>query len=140
MKDPLYHYTIIPDGKEPIQDDEQRQPFFPDELRKQLMAANNGDDYLGGDADPVVLAHYFLAGGSWDWYAIDGVPAPMAQRPDDFAFYGWVIDRSYPQDAEIGFFLLSELLDLHSWPYGLPVERELIWKPTPLSEVKKGRR
>ena len=74
--------------------------------------------------DPIVYVKYFLPGTNWTWYVLefDGKDT----------FFGYV-DGIYP---ELGYFSLSELEKLRG-PLGLKVERDLYWKPRPLSKVKK---
>jgi len=74
--------------------------------------------------DPIVYAKYFMPGSHWTWYVLefDGKDT----------FFGYV-DGDY---QELGYFSLSELEGIRG-PLGLKVERDLYWKPKPLSEVKK---
>ena len=74
--------------------------------------------------DPIVHAKYFTPDSSWTWYAMefDGKDT----------FFGYV-DGIYP---ELGYFSLSELESVKG-PLGLKVERDLYWKPRPLSEVRQ---
>ncbi len=50
----------------------------------------------------------------------------------DDTFFGAVNGHMF----EIGYFSLSELQELRG-PFGLPVERDLYFKPTPLSQIRK---
>ena len=50
----------------------------------------------------------------------------------DFVFFGLVSGL----DVELGYFSLSELKSVRG-KFGLPVERDLYFQPTRLSEVKK---
>jgi hypothetical protein len=61
---------------------------------------------------------------SWTWYVLefDGKDT----------FFGYV-DGDY---QELDYFSLSELESIRG-PLGLKVERDVYWKPKPLSEVKK---
>jgi hypothetical protein len=74
--------------------------------------------------DPIVYAKYFMPDSHWTWYVLefDGKDT----------FFGYV-DGDY---QELGYFSLSELESIRG-PLGLKVERDLYWKPKPLSEVKK---
>ena len=70
----------------------------------------------------VVQAKFFTPDSSWSWYAVefDGVDA----------FFGLVVGL----EIEAGYFLLSELESVRG-PLGLPIERDLWFKPTPLSQL-----
>ena len=74
--------------------------------------------------DPIVYAKYFMPDSHWTWYVLefDGKET----------FFGYV-DGDY---QELGYFSLSELESIRG-PLGLKVERDVYWKPKPLSEVKK---
>ncbi len=76
------------------------------------------------DRDPLVICKFFLPMTKWTWYAIefDGKDR----------FFGYVVGDY----NELGYFSLSEL----SWaegPFGLKVERDLYFEPTPLSVIKR---
>ena len=75
--------------------------------------------------DPIVHCKFFI--GSWTWYATEG-----EEQDDDFIFFGLVQGH----EVEWGYFLLSDLESAHG-PLGLPIERDLYFKPTPISEVLK---
>jgi Protein of unknown function (DUF2958) len=53
----------------------------------------------------------------------------------DFLFFGYVIG----QEAELGYFSLSELEQIRG-RFGLPVERDLSFKPCRLSKITSGER
>jgi hypothetical protein len=76
------------------------------------------------EADPLVICKFFTPDSTWTWYVLefDGVDV----------FFGLVIGF----EQELGYFLLSELGQARG-PLGLPIERDLHFKPTRLSEVKK---
>ena len=50
----------------------------------------------------------------------------------EFLFFGLVAGL----EVELGYFSLTELQQVHG-ALGLPVERDLYFEPTPLSEVRK---
>ena len=74
--------------------------------------------------DPMIICKFFYPDFSWTWYAIefDGKDT----------FYGLVNG----DEEELGYFSLSELIS-NKGKLGLPVERDLYFKPCRLSEVKK---
>ena len=80
-------------------------------------------DGKGGEA--VVYAKYFTPDSSWTWYATEGT-----QEGDDVLFFG-LVDG---QERELGYFRLSELQSARG-PLGLPIERDLHWRPKTLKEI-----
>jgi len=74
---------------------------------------------------------------SWTWYVIEGSPVDEngycdTDKPKvDFLFFGLVNGI----EVELGYFSLSELESARGL-FGLPVERDLYFRPTRLSEVK----
>ena len=79
-------------------------------------------------ADPVCVLKYFLQG--WTWYIVEG----SKQEDGDWLLFGKVVSPIC-QDGELGYVLLSELEGVKG-SLGLPVERDLYWKNTPLSQCK----
>lgn len=97
------------------------------ELRAKLPAlyAQEGSD------DATVHLKYFTPDSNWTWFVTEG-----SADEDDFRFFGYVIGQA----EEWGYFLLSSLESARG-PNGLPIERDLHFKPAPFSEViKKYRR
>jgi Protein of unknown function (DUF2958) len=88
--------------------------------------------------DPMVVVKFFTPDGAWTWYAIEGSPVDDDGYYDtdkakvDFIFFGLVSGI----EVELGYFALSELQSIRG-KFGLPVERDLYFEPTRLSEVKK---
>lgn len=75
--------------------------------------------------DPIVYAKFFTPDSNWTWFATEG------QREDgDFRFFGHVCGF----EQELGYFMLSELESARG-PFGLHIERDMHFKPGPLSEV-----
>jgi len=89
-------------------------------------------------ADPMVMCKFFTPDAGWTWYAIEGSPVDENGYYDtdkekvDFVFFGLVAGV----EVELGYFSLSEVKSIRG-PFGLPVERDLYFEPTRLSEVKK---
>jgi hypothetical protein len=87
--------------------------------------------------DPMVVVKFFTADAGWTWYAIEGSPVDAngyydTDKPKvDFLFFGLVSGL----EVELGYFSLSELTSVRG-KFGLPVERDLYFEPTRLSEVK----
>jgi Protein of unknown function (DUF2958) len=88
-------------------------------LRKQLSPLYATEN----EPDPLVICRFFAPDSSWSWYAIE--------FDGEDIFFGFV-DGLYP---ELGYFSLSELLKVRG-PWGLPIERELNFKPCRLSELR----
>ena len=79
---------------------------------------------MEGEEDPFVICKFFHPRSSWTWYAIE--------FDGEDIFFGLVKGHF----TELGYFSLSELEEFRdSW--GLGVERDLHFKPTRLSEVRK---
>jgi hypothetical protein len=94
--------------------------LLTDELRKQLPPLGATEK----DEDPSAIVKFFLASGNWTWWAteFDGVDT----------FFGAVNGEVF----EIGYFSLSELQEIRG-PFGLSIERDLYFKPTPLSLIRR---
>ncbi len=75
--------------------------------------------------DPIVRVKFFDPCGSWTWYGIEW-------NPMERTFFGYVVGH----ENELGYFSLDELESLKG-PLGLGIERDLNFKPKPLSEIKK---
>lgn len=73
--------------------------------------------------DPIVITKYFHPYSSWEWY-------PLEYDPVDRLFFGLVKGL----ETELGYFSLDELES--TLVRGLPIERDLYFKPLKLSEVK----
>jgi len=65
---------------------------------------------------------YFTPDSSWTWYG--------CEYDGKDTFFGLVDGH----EKELGYFSLSELQSLRG-PLGLPVERDLWWKPKTLGEI-----
>jgi hypothetical protein len=104
------------------------------ELAKTLPALYSQEN----TADPMVVYKFFMPDGGWTWYAIEGSPVDASGFYDtdkekvDFVFFGLVDGL----EVELGYFSLAELQQIRG-KFGLPVERDLHFQPTRLSQVKK---
>jgi hypothetical protein len=97
----------------------RRHKLLTEELRKALPPLRGG----GGDRDPLALVKFFHAWSGWTWYAVE--------FDGEDIFFGLVNGDV----LELGFFSLSELE--RECPMGLPIERDLYFEPTPLSQLKR---
>jgi hypothetical protein len=89
-------------------------------LRKQLpkLGATDGVD------QKICIAKFFSPDSNWTWF-------PVEYDGSDL-FFGAIAGMEF----ELGYFRLSELEET-TGPLGLHIERELYFKPTPLSEIRK---
>jgi len=93
------------------------------ELRRNLPALYAQE----GNPDPVVHIKFFTPDSSWSWtwYVTE-----RSAEEDVFIFFGYMIGF----EREWGYFLLSELAESLG-PAGLPIERDLYFKPGPFSRA-----
>lgn len=82
-------------------------------------------EYLPHD-EKIVQVKFFTPDSSWTWYAIE--------FDGEDTFFGLVVSF----EVEMGYFSLRELQEARG-PYGLPIERDRWFKPTPLNEVPEYR-
>jgi hypothetical protein len=73
--------------------------------------------------DQVALVKLFSPWGNWTWY--------ITEKSDDICF-GLVVG----QETELGYFSLKELESING-PFGLKIERDKYFDPTPLSKLRK---
>jgi hypothetical protein len=73
--------------------------------------------------DAKAVVKYFTPDANWTWYASE-------YDPEAKQFFG-LVDGF---ERELGYFNLEELEQLRG-PFGLPVERDLHFRPTLLSEL-----
>jgi len=90
-------------------------------VEASLPALYSNEDKPAGAA--VAVVKFFTPDTDWTWYATE-------YNPEERTFFG-LVDGFV---KELGYFNLDELKTLRG-PFGLPVERDLYWKPTPLKEV-----
>jgi len=90
-------------------------------------------------ADPLVTVKFFDPTGSFTWYAYEGsfvnengVQCAEGEQSVDFLCFGLVDGL----EKETGYFSLNELQSVRV-RYGLGIERDLHWKPVPVSTLKK---
>lgn len=96
----------------------EREKLLPASVRQQLPLLGTTE----GHANPVAYAKFFTPDGSWTWYA--------CEFDGEDTFFGLVDGLS----RELGYFYFDELLSIRGG-LGLPVERDLYFEPTPLSEL-----
>lgn len=81
------------------------------------------------EADPVVHLKLFNPVGAGTWY--------ITEWDGEDTFFGWADLGMGPGMAELGYISKSELEEL-KLPFGMHIERDAWWSPTPLSKVKSG--
>jgi hypothetical protein len=102
--------------------------LLPGKIRERLPSLGGQDD-KGGKA--VAYAKCFCPSSSWTWYISEG--SPVRDRNNDvvdYVLFG-LVDGQF---KELGYFRLSELESVNG-PMGLPIERDLYWKPKTLQEI-----
>ena len=121
--------TTVEKAKKVIANDRIRgMKLLPKELREQFPTLYSQDG-KGGKA--LVYVKYFLPSGTWTWLATEGEPVLSESGVEiDFKFFGLV----FGHEREFGYFLLSELEEVRG-PLGLPIERDLYFKPKTLAEI-----
>ena len=77
----------------------------------------------GSDMEQMVVAKYFDPMGSWKWFLMN------MHKDED---YCWGIVKGF--EVEMGSFSMNELEDMHL-PFGLTIERDLMFEPMKASEV-----
>jgi hypothetical protein len=93
--------------------------LMPKGVREKLPALY-AQEKLGGKA--VVHVKYFTPDGSWTWWA--------TEFDGEDTFFGLVEGHV----RELGYFSLSELREARG-SMGLPIERDLHWRPQTLQEI-----
>ena len=102
--------------------------LLPKEIRETLpdLFAQDGK---GGKT--VAYVKFFTPSSSWTWYVVGGEPMlDESGKEMEFRFFGLVDGH----EKELGDFLLSELEEVRG-PMGLPIERDLHWRPKTLAEI-----
>lgn len=97
--------------------------LLPEELRKTLPALYSQE----GNPDPTVYIKFFTPDSNWTWFVTEGSP-----EEDEFVFFGFVEGFA----KEWGYFTLAEL-QAAKGPHGLPIERDLYFKPVPFSKLQR---
>lgn len=88
------------------------------ELEKKMPKVGSQE----GVKDPVVYVKFFHPFSSWYWFATE-------YDPEERLFFGLVCGY----ENELGYFSLDELEEIELM--GLGIERDLYFKPKPISQV-----
>ena len=94
--------------------------LIPKEIKNQIPKLYETED----QKDPTVFCKLFLDG--WTWYITE-------LSIDNDICFGYVVT---PYGRELGYFSLKEIHELKG-SLGIGVERDLSFKSTPLSIIKK---
>ncbi len=94
-------------------------PNFLEESIPTLYATEEQDD-------PICHIKLFTPDANWTWYVIE------FSKEDKDICYGYVQGLVH----ELGYFSLNELRAIKG-SLGLSVERDVLFKPIPLSQIKK---
>lgn len=84
--------------------------------------------YETENTDPIVYVKLFTPDANWSWFITE-------LSIDKDICFGLVIS-SFVKDGEMGYFSLNELKIVRG-KLGLPVERDLWFKPKKLSDIKR---
>ncbi len=95
--------------------------LIPEEIKNQIPKL-----YETENIDPIVYVKLFI--GGWTWYITE------ISIDKDICF-GLVISP-FVENGELGYFSLNELKSIRG-KLGLPIERDLWFKPTKLSDIKR---
>ena len=102
--------------------------LLPKEIREQLPPLY-AQDGKGGKA--IAYLKLFTPDSGWSWWITEGQPILDEQgREIDFECFALVQGH----EKELGYVYLSELETVRG-PMGLPIERDLWFKPKPLEEI-----
>ena len=120
--------TVVKADKRAVNNKIRGMKLLTAEIRKKLPPLYSQDG-KGGKA--VVYVKYFTPSSSWTWLVTEGEPVlDEFQNEVDYKFFGLV----FGHEREFGYFLLSELEEVRG-PMGLPIERDLWFKPKTLQEI-----
>jgi len=95
--------------------------LIPKEIRDKIPKLYDTED----QSDPLTYVKLFLDG--WTWYITE------VSIDDDICF-GYVVSPFC--SGELGYFSINEIQEIKG-SLGIGVERDLYFKPTSLSEIKK---
>jgi hypothetical protein len=120
--------TVVTAGRRAANDRVRGMKLLPQEIRK-ILPPLYAQDGKGGRA--IAYIKYFTPSSSWTWYITEGSPiSDESGKEVDFHFFGLVDGQA----KELGYVALSELESVRG-PMGLPIERDLWWKPKTLEEI-----
>ena len=92
-------------------------------LTKEIQEKATKQYDKGSDMEQMVVAKYF--GGSWTWYL-------MNLDPEDNDYAWGIVDG---HAVEMGSWQMSELQKVKLKPFGLGIERDILFEPIKASKV-----
>ena len=95
--------------------------LLPQRIKTQLPPLYAGEEK--GEAT-MALVKFFTPDSGWSWF--------VTEFDGEDVFFGLVVGH----EVELGYFSLSELQSVRGG-LGLPVERDLYFKPTSLKQLKE---
>ena len=102
--------------------------LLTEEIRRKLPPLYSQD---GKGSKAVAYLKFFTPDSGFSWWITEGSPITDKSGAEvDFQFFGLVEG----QFKELGYVNLSELESVNG-PMGLPIERDLYWKPKTLQEI-----
>jgi len=120
--------TVVKADKRAMNNKIRGMKLLTKELRGKLPPLYSQDG-KGGKA--VAYLKFFTPDSGFTWWITEGSPVKdEADTEVDFHFFGLVEG----QFKELGYVCLSELESVNG-PMGLPIERDLYWKPKTLEEI-----
>ena len=99
---------------------ETSMQLLTQEIREKLPPLHGTQ----GTEDSIAVVKYFHPCSNWTFYAVE------FDQVD--TFFGLVIGY----ERELGYFSLNELESIGKKGSTLPIERDLYWTPTPLSQCR----
>ena len=102
----------------------QKRPCYRYIRQSDKLPALYATDH---DDDPLARVKLFNPSGGGTWYLTEYDPAERRA-------FGWA-DLVDPELAELGYISMAELVEFRG-QFGLPIERDLHFKPRPLSECR----
>jgi len=100
----------------------RKKKLLPEEIRN-ILPPLYAQDGKGGEA--IAYLKLFTPDSSFTWWITEGSP-----EGDDFIFFGLVEGH----EKELGYISLNELASV-TGPMGLPIERDIFFKPTELRQL-----
>jgi len=120
--------TAVTADRRTVNDRVRGMKLLTQEIRKMLPPLY-AQDGKGGKA--IVYMKLFTPDSSFTWFITEGSPIrDESSKEVDFHFFGLVDGH----EKELGSVALSELESVRG-PMGLPIERDLHWKPKTLAEI-----
>ena len=110
---------MIMHNQRTINNQRRGMKLLTQELRKRIPALYTQEE-KGRKA--IAFVKYFTPDSNWTWYG--------TEFDGEDTFFGLVDGHV----KELGYFSLAELEEVKG-PMGLPIERDLYWKPIPLDEI-----